>query len=178
MAASPWEPVTFPAARLRAITQKRQRLCKSQLRPHITISAAAAKAGNPTVPFSRKLQWLAQDHVKVIENSNKLDVIDTEAAIQRHTCKHCAVHMYGRIEITGHPFYGLDFIHSELSDEKAWPAVKFATFMYSIIEAGTDPRDMDAIRSRLTALGIPAYDCLSPALMDAISTHIYKSNKT
>jgi S-(hydroxymethyl)glutathione synthase len=50
--------------------------------------------------------------------------------------------------------------------------------MYSIIEAGTDPRDMDAIRSRLTALGIPAYDCLSPALMDAISTHIYKSNKT
>ena len=86
--------------------------------------------------------------------------------------------MYGRIEITGHPFSGLDFIHSELSDEKAWPAVKFATFMYSIIEAGTDPRDMDAIRSRLTALGIPAYDCLLPALMDAISTHIYKSNKT
>ena len=81
MAASPWEPVTFPAVRLRAITQKRQRLCKSQLRPHITISAAAAKAGNPTVPFSRKLQWLAQDHVKVIENSDKLDVIDTEAAI-------------------------------------------------------------------------------------------------
>ena len=86
--------------------------------------------------------------------------------------------MYGRIEITGHLFYGLDYIHSELSDAKAWPAVEFATFMYSIIEAGTDPRDMDAIRSRLTALGIPAYDCLSPALMDAISTHIYKSNKT
>ena len=86
--------------------------------------------------------------------------------------------MYGRIEITGHPFYGLDFIHSKSSDEKAWPAVEFATFMYSIIEAGTDSRDMDAIRSRLTALGIPAYDCLSPVLMDAISTHIYKSNKT
>ena len=86
--------------------------------------------------------------------------------------------MYGRIEITSHPFYGLDFIHSESSDEKAWPAVEFATFLYSIIEAGTDPRDMDAIRSRLTALGILAYDCLSPALMDAISTHIYKSNKT
>ena len=52
--------------------------------------------------------------------------------------------------------------------------------MYSIIEAETDPRDMDvdAIRSQLTALGIPEYDCLSPALMDAISTHIYKSNKT
>ena len=81
MAASPWEPVTFPAVRLRPITQKRQRLCKSQLRTHITISAAVAKAGTPTVPFSRKLQWLAQDHVKMIENSNKLDVIYTEAAI-------------------------------------------------------------------------------------------------
>ncbi len=113
----------------------------------------------------------------MIENSDKLEVIDTEAAIQRHSCKHCAVHMYGRIEINGHPFYGLDFIHSESSDEKAWPAVEFANFMYSIIEAETDLHDMDAIRSRLTALGIPKYDCLSPALMDAISTHIYKSNK-
>ena len=88
------------------------------------------------------------------------------------------VHMYGRIENTGHPFYGLDFIHSELSDEKGWSAVEFAAFVSSIIKAGTDPRDMDAIRSRLTALGISAYDCLSPALMDAISTHIYRSNQT
>ena len=94
------------------------------------------------MPFPHKLQWLAKDHVKMIENSDKLDVIDTEPAIQRHACKQCAVHMYSRIEITGHPFYGLDFIHSESSDEKAWPAVEFATFMYSIIEAGTDPRDI------------------------------------
>ena len=84
--------------------------------------------------------------------------------------------MYGRIENTDHPFYGLDFIQSELSDEKDWSAVEFAAFVSSIIEAGTDPRDMDAIRGRLTALGIPAYHCLSPALMDAISTHIYKSH--
>ena len=121
---------------------------------------------------------VGKDHVKVIENSDKLDVIDTGAAIQRHACKHCAVHMYGPIENTGHPFYGLDFIHSELSDEKGWSAVEFAAFVSSIIEAGTDPHDMDAIRGRLTALGIPAYDCLSPALMDAISIHIYKSNQT
>ena len=28
--------------------------------------------------------------------------------------------MYGRIENKGHPFYGLDFIHTELSNEKGW----------------------------------------------------------
>ena len=68
------------------------------------------------MPFPHKLQWLAQDHVKMIENNDRLDVVDTEAAIQLQPCKHCAVHMYGRIENKGNPFYGLDFIQSELSD--------------------------------------------------------------
>jgi S-(hydroxymethyl)glutathione synthase len=34
---------------------------------------------------------------------------------------------------------------------------------------------MPAIRSRLKELGLEPYDCLSPALMDAISTHVAKS---
>jgi S-(hydroxymethyl)glutathione synthase len=29
---------------------------------------------------------------------------------------------------------------------------------------------MDAIRNRLAAMGLPPYDCLSPALMDYIAT--------
>jgi len=31
------------------------------------------------------------------------------------------------------------------------------------------------VRARLNELGLPAYDCLSPALMEAISTHVAKS---
>jgi S-(hydroxymethyl)glutathione synthase len=55
-----------------------------------------------------------RDNVKVLENGDKLQVVDASAAIQRHACKVCCTLMYGRIENKGHPFYGLDFIHPEL----------------------------------------------------------------
>jgi len=84
--------------------------------------------------------------------------------------------MYGRIEDTGHPFHGLDFIHTELSNESGWSAPEFAAFVSSIIESGTKPDQMAGFRSRLTALGLVPYDCLSPALMDAIATHVAKTS--
>ena len=83
--------------------------------------------------------------------------------------------MYGRIEDSSHPFYGLDFIHTELSDADGWSAPEFAAFVSSIIESGTPPEQMDAIRARLNELGLTPYDALSPPLMDAIATHIAKS---
>jgi S-(hydroxymethyl)glutathione synthase len=83
--------------------------------------------------------------------------------------------MYGRIENKGHPFYGLDFIHPELFTEGGWAAPGFAAFVSSVIESGVSPSEMDGIRSRLRELGLEPYDCLSPALMDAIATHVAKS---
>ena len=44
-----------------------------------------------------------------------------------------------------------------------------------MIESGVKPADMAGIRSRLKELGLEPYDCLSPALMDAIATHVAKS---
>ena len=82
--------------------------------------------------------------------------------------------MYGRIENTKHPFYGLDFIHTELSPEKGWSAPEFAAFVSSIIEAGADPANMGSVRARLRELGLEPYDCLSPPLMDYIATFIAK----
>jgi S-(hydroxymethyl)glutathione synthase len=35
---------------------------------------------------------------------------------------------------------------------------------------------MPAVRARLKELGLEPYDCLSPALMDAISTHVAKAS--
>jgi S-(hydroxymethyl)glutathione synthase len=35
---------------------------------------------------------------------------------------------------------------------------------------------MDGIRARFNAIGLPSYDCLSPALMDALATHVAKQN--
>ena len=35
-----------------------------------------------------------------------------------------------------HPFYGLDFVHTELSSEPGWAPPEFAAFVSSIIESG------------------------------------------
>ena len=119
---------------------------------------------------------VARDKLSVTKNADKLKVIDPAATIQRHACKGCGVHLYGRIENTKHPFYGLDFIHTELSAQSGWAAPEFAAFVSSIIESGADPAQMGAVRTRLRALGLEPYDCLSPALMDAIATHVAKAS--
>jgi S-(hydroxymethyl)glutathione synthase len=119
---------------------------------------------------------VSRDNLKVMENEGKLSVVDTSATIQRYACKECGVHMYGRIESKNHPFYGLDFVHPELSGEEGWAAPEFAAFVSSIIESGVDPKQMNAVRARLKELGLQPYDCLSPPLMDAIATHIAKAS--
>src|SRR3974390_193619 len=116
-----------------------------------------------------------RQNVTVLENNDKLKVVDSSAVIQRHACKACGTHMYGRIENTGHPFYGLDFIHPELFREGGWAAPGFAAFVSSVIESGIKPEQMDGIRARLKELGLEPYDCLSPPLMDAIATHVAKA---
>jgi S-(hydroxymethyl)glutathione synthase len=116
-----------------------------------------------------------RDSVSVLENGDKLQIVDTSAAIQRYACKACGTHMYGRIENKGHPFYGLDFIHPELFTEGGWAAPGFAAFVSSVIESGVNPAEMADIRGRLKQVGLEPYDCLSPPLMDAIATHVAKS---
>ncbi|MEM5459193.1 S-(hydroxymethyl)glutathione synthase [Paraburkholderia phytofirmans] len=114
-----------------------------------------------------------RDKVTVTAHAEKLQIVDEKAAIQRHACKACGAHMYGRIENRDHPFYGLDFIHVELSDESGWEEPRFAAFVSSVTEAGgAKPEQMDDVRARLTELGLPPYDALNPPLMDAMSTHI------
>jgi len=115
-----------------------------------------------------------RDKLSVTENANKLAIVDPSAVIQRYACKECGVHMYGRIENSKHPFCGFDFIHTELSPESGWSPPEFAAFVSSIIESGADPANQGAVRARLKALGLEPYDCLSPALMDAIATHVRK----
>ena len=119
---------------------------------------------------------VSKDKVSVTKNAHKLKVVDASATIQRHACKDCGVHLYGRIENAKHPFYGLDFIHTELSAQSGWSAPEFAAFVSSIIESGSDPAQMGAVRSRLKALGLEPYDCLSPPLMDFIATHLAKAS--
>ena len=63
---------------------------------------------------------VSRDKVSVTANQDKLKVVDETATIKRHACKECGVHMFGRIENKNHPFFGLDFIHTELSRDSGW----------------------------------------------------------
>jgi S-(hydroxymethyl)glutathione synthase len=117
-----------------------------------------------------------RDKVRVTANEDKLAIVDQSAVIKRHACKGCGVHMYGRIDNKNHPFFGLDFIHPELSSDEGWSPPEFAAFVSSIIESGANPANMGAIRARLRELRLEPYDCLSPALMDAVATHAAKAS--
>jgi S-(hydroxymethyl)glutathione synthase len=159
-------------------------VCKCSDRPvKVTIRGQSAhnhvcgctKCWKPKGALFSMVAVVPRDNLSVTENGDKLEIVDRSAAIQRYACRGCGVHMYGRIENQGHPFYGLDFIHTELSPERGWSAPEFAAFVSSIIEAGTNPDQMSGVRSRLRELGLEPYDCLSPPLMDAIATHTAKA---
>jgi len=128
------------------------------------------KCWKPSDALFAQIAVVSRDNLKVSANENKLKVVDPSATIQRHACKDCGVHMYGRIENNG-----VDFIHTELAKESGWAPPEFAAFVSSIIESGTKPDQMGGIRARLKELHLEPYDCLSPALMDAIATHTAKA---
>ena len=134
------------------------------------------KCWKPKGALFSQVAVVARENLRVTANGDKLAVVDPKATIQRHACKKCGVHMYGRIENKDHAFYGLDFIHTERSNETGWAPPGFAAFVSSIIESGANPDNMDAVRARLRELGLEPYDCLSPALMDAIATHTAKAS--
>ncbi|MGP3696230.1 S-(hydroxymethyl)glutathione synthase [Rhodobacter sp. NSM] len=157
--------------------------CKCTDRPvEVRINAQSAhnhvcgctKCWKPDGATFSMVAVVPRDAVEVVANGDKLKVVDPSMAIQRYACTGCGTHMYGRIENKDHPFYGLDFIHTELSSEDGWAAPGFAAFVSSVIESGVSPDRMDGIRARLRELGLEPYDALSPPLMDAIATHIAK----
>jgi S-(hydroxymethyl)glutathione synthase len=118
------------------------------------------------------------DTVTVLENGDKLKVVDPSALIQRHACTECGVHLYGPVTRNGHAFEGLSFIHAERFETTGAAPPTFAAFVSSIIESGTPPAKMGAVRARLEAIGLPHYDCLNPALMDYLATVAAKAAGT
>jgi S-(hydroxymethyl)glutathione synthase len=141
-------------------------------------ACGCTKCWKPAGAVFSVIAVVSRDKVKVTANADKLQIVDAGAVIQRHACKGCGVHLYGRIEKQDHAFHGLDFVHTELSPQSGWAAPGFAAFVSSVIESGTPPSRMDGIRARLRQLGLEPYDCLSPPLMDALATHAAKQKGT
>src|SRR3954466_6688486 len=134
------------------------------------------KCWKPAGALFSQVAVVPRAKLEVIKNVDKLKVVDSNATIQRYACTGCGVHMYGRIENAKHPFYGLDFVHTELSKDEGWSAPEFAAFVSSIIESGAPPDQMGTVRARLKELHLEPYDCLSPPLMDAIATPVAKAS--
>lgn len=129
------------------------------------------KCWKPDRALFAQIAVVGRDQVIITANADKLKLVDPTATIQRHACEVCGVHMVGRIENREHAFHGLDFVHTELSQQRGWAPPGFAAFVSSIIESGARPENMGAVRARLEEIGLPPYDVLSPPLMDALSTH-------
>ncbi|RPH51113.1 MAG: S-(hydroxymethyl)glutathione synthase [Lysobacterales bacterium] len=149
-----------------------------QLKGNVAFNHACGctKCWKPQGALFSVVAVISRDNLSVTQNAQKLKVVDPAATIQRYACTGCGVHLYGRIENKNHPFYGLDFVHVELSKDQGWAAPEFAAFVSSIIESGFKPDQMGAVRSRLKELKLEPYDCLSPPLMDLIATHTAKAS--
>jgi S-(hydroxymethyl)glutathione synthase len=139
-------------------------------------ACGCTKCWKPAGALFSMVAVVPRDKLAVTRHAEKLAIVNHDAPIQRHACKQCGVHMYGRIENARHPFYGLDFVHTELSPQAGWSAPGFAAFVSSIIESGFDPARMAEVRAHLKELGLEPYDCLSPPLMDTIATHAAKAS--
>ncbi len=99
-------------------------------------------------------------NLTVTENADKLAIVDPSAAIQRHACKVCGVHMYGRIENAKHPFYGYDFIHPELFQNPAPPEFCRLRLVGNRVRRrpgsdGRHPRPPEATIARTVRLPLP-----------------------
>ncbi|GAB7362904.1 hypothetical protein MBLNU230_g3206t1 [Neophaeotheca triangularis] len=140
-------------------------------------ACGCSKCWKPSGALFSLVAVVPKDKVSVVQNENKLRVVDPSAAIQRHACSQCGVHMYGRIENKDHPFYGLDFVHVELSDEEGWQEPQFAGFLPSLVENGMSESKMPEVKQVLSKNGLEAYDALSPPLMDVIEQASKKQSK-
>ena len=139
-------------------------------------ACGCSKCWKPKSALFSVVGVIPTDKLSVTANKQKLHIIDESAAIQRNACKECGVHLFGRI-VVDHPFKGLDFVHTELSDKSGWQEPQFAAFVSSIIEQGFDPSQIDGVRSKFKSVGLETYDVLSPPLMDAIATYTAQKNK-
>jgi S-(hydroxymethyl)glutathione synthase len=64
------------------------------------------KCWKPDGAVFSQVAVVSRDAVQVLENGDKLQIVNKDAPIQRYACIGCGVHMYGRIENKDHPFYG------------------------------------------------------------------------
>lgn len=117
---------------------------------------------------------IANECLEVLRGAERLEVVDPKQKVSRFACSACGVHMFGRTVDPNHHFYGISFVHPELARGRAPRKPEFAGFLSSLIEKGTSPTRMHAVRKGLAEMGITPYDSFSPEIMDIIAWHRVK----
>lgn len=120
-----------------------------------------------------------RDAVQVTAHPEKLKIVDESAPIQCVMLAPVAARIcLGALKIPTIRF--MDWISFTPNYHRKPVGLKpeFAAFVSSIIETGTPPAQMGAIRQALADKGLPTYDRLSPVLMDLIATHAAKAKGT
>ncbi len=118
------------------------------------------KCWKPEGALFSQVAVVPRDKLRVSKNADKLKVVDANAAIQRYACKDCGVHMYGRIENTKHPFYGFDFIHTELSKDQGCRSIRLLDhrIRHSARPDGRGPVPIEGVASRTLRLPVAGLD--------------------
>ena len=117
----------------------------------------------------------SRDNLKVTANAQKLKVVDRRPRSSGMPARAAACTCTAASRTRTIRSMASTSSTSELSKDKGWAAPEFAAFVSSIIESGTKPDQMGAVRARLKELKLEPYDCLSPPLMDLIATHTAKA---
>ena len=94
-----------------------------------------------------------RDKLNVTANADKLKIVDAKAAIQRHACTRLRrAHVRPHRE-QEHPFYGLDFIHTELSKDAGLVGARVRRLRLLDHRVRRRARQMGAVRARLRSWG-------------------------
>ena len=128
-------------------------------------ACGCTKCWKPAGAVFSMVAVVPRDKVRVTANEQKLKVVDASAVIQRHACTGCGAHMYGRIENKDHPFHGLDFVHTELSDTAGLVGAGVRRLRLldhrgrrAALADGRDPRPPERARPRALRLPVAAAD--------------------
>jgi S-(hydroxymethyl)glutathione synthase len=167
----PWPDTTVTEATLTclcATDQVEVKVIRSIYHNHL---CGCSKCWKPSGALFAQTAVVSSDGLTIVANRQKLHVVDPAQSIRRHACQECGAHIYGDVSDVDHHFYGLCFVHPELAADTPCGPPEFAGFVSSLIEAGTDPSLMEAIRRQLHLSGIPAFDGFSTEIMDIIAWH-------
>jgi len=121
-------------------------------------ACGCSKCWKPKGAVFSVIAVVGKDKVSVLQNGDKLAVVDPKATIQRHACKGCGVHMFGRIREHRPSVLrpGLRAYGTVLRE--GWCEPQFAAFVSSIMSRGSTRRRWAKYAS-FKELGLESYDC-------------------